>query len=98
VTHRFLRLDRPSLSATAADIYLFANLVRPPRHFSMPGHRNPPLMIPMSVQDETKPRWVPGCWPGAREAYIRGDLQRASNEASSPEDKRISLILNAIWN
>jgi hypothetical protein len=26
------------------------------------------------------------------------DLQRASNEASSPEDKRSKLILNANWN
>jgi hypothetical protein len=26
------------------------------------------------------------------------DLQRASNEASRPEDKRISLILKATWN
>ena len=52
----------------------------------------------MSVQDETKARWIPGCWRGASEAHIRSDLQRASNEASSPEDKRISLILNEIWN
>jgi hypothetical protein len=54
--------------------------------------------IPMSVQDETKARRIPGCWRGASEAHIRSDLQRASNEASSPEDKRISLILNANWN
>jgi hypothetical protein len=52
----------------------------------------------MSVQDETKARRIPGCWRGASEAHIRSDLQRASNEASSPEDKRISLILNANWN
>jgi hypothetical protein len=55
-------------------------------------------LIPMSVQDETKARRIPGCWRGASEAHIRSDLQRASNEASSPEDKRISLILNANWN
>jgi hypothetical protein len=55
-------------------------------------------LIPMSVQDETKARWIPGCWRDASEAHIRSDLQRASNEASRPEDKRISLILNAIWN
>jgi hypothetical protein len=52
----------------------------------------------MSVQDETKARWIPGGWRGASEAHIRSDLQRASNEASRPEDKRISLILNGIWN
>jgi hypothetical protein len=52
----------------------------------------------MSVQDETKARRIPGCWRRASEAQIRSDLQRASNEASSPEDKRISLILNANWN
>jgi hypothetical protein len=52
----------------------------------------------MSVQDETKARWIPGCWRDASEAHIRSDLQRVSNEASSPEDKRISLILNANWN
>jgi len=50
----------------------------------------------MSVQDEK--RWIPGCWRGASEAHIRSDLQRASNEARSPEDKRIRLILNAHWN
>jgi hypothetical protein len=55
-------------------------------------------IIPMSVQDETKARWIPGCWREASEAHIRSDLQRASNEASSLEDKRISLILNAHWN
>jgi hypothetical protein len=58
----------------------------------------PAGFIPMSVQDETKARWIPGGWRGASEAHIRSDLQRASNEASSPEDKRISLILNGIWN
>jgi hypothetical protein len=52
----------------------------------------------MSVQDEAKARWIPGGWRGASEAHIRSDLQRASNEASSPEDKRISLSLNGIWN
>jgi len=52
----------------------------------------------MSVQDEIKARRIPGCWRGASEAHIRSDLQRASNEAGSPEDKRISLILNAHWN
>jgi hypothetical protein len=62
----------------------------------------------MSVQDETKARWIPGGWRGASEAHIRSDLQRASNdlsaialataEASRPEDKRICLILNGIWN
>src|SRR5271170_4478145 len=52
----------------------------------------------MSVQDETKARWIPGCWRDASEAHIRGDLQPAGNEASSQEDKRMSLILNAIWN
>jgi hypothetical protein len=57
-----------------------------------------PLFIPMSVQDETKARRIPGGWRGASEAHIRSDLQRASNEASRPEDKRISLILNGIWN
>jgi hypothetical protein len=52
----------------------------------------------MRVQDEAKARWIPGCWRDASEAHIRSDLQRASNEASSPEDKRIGFILNAIWN
>jgi hypothetical protein len=52
----------------------------------------------MSVQDETEARWIPGGWRGASEAHIRSDLQRASNEAGSPEDKRISLTLNGIWN
>jgi hypothetical protein len=52
----------------------------------------------MHVQDETKARRIPGCWPGASEAHIRNDLQRASNAASSPEDKRIGLILNVHWN
>jgi hypothetical protein len=70
----FLRLDRPGLNATAADL------------------------IPMSVQNEPKVRWIPGCWRNASEAHIRGDLQRASNEPSTPEDKRIRLILNAHWN
>src|SRR5580704_17902020 len=55
-------------------------------------------LIPIRVQDETKARRIPGCWRGASEAHIRSDLQRASNEASNPEDKRISLILNANWN
>jgi len=55
-------------------------------------------LIPMSVQDGTKARWILGCWRGASEAHIRSDLQRAGNEASSPEGKRISLILNGIWN
>jgi hypothetical protein len=58
----------------------------------------PFLLIPIRVQDETKARKIPGCWRGASEAHIRMDLQQASNEASSPEDKRISLILNANWN
>jgi hypothetical protein len=52
----------------------------------------------MSVQNETKARWIPGCWREASEAHIPSYLQRASNEASSLEDKRISLILNAHWN
>jgi hypothetical protein len=52
----------------------------------------------MSVQNEPKVRWIPGCWRNASEAHIRGDLQRASNEPSTPEDKRIRLILNAHWN
>jgi hypothetical protein len=52
----------------------------------------------MHVQDETKARRIPGCWQGASEAHIRNDLQRASNAASSPEDKRIGLILNVHWN
>jgi hypothetical protein len=64
----------------------------------------------MSVQDEAKARRIPGCWrgspqrraalicSGSSEAHIRSDLKRASNEASSLEDKRISLILNAHWN
>jgi hypothetical protein len=64
----------------------------------------------MSVQDETKARWIPGCWrgspqrraalicSGSSKAHIRSDLQRASNEAGSLEDKRINLILNAHWN
>jgi hypothetical protein len=55
-------------------------------------------LIPIRVQDETEARRIPGCWRGASEAHIRSDLQRASNEASSPEDKRISLILKANWN
>jgi hypothetical protein len=38
-----------------------------------------------------------GFWT-AGEAHIRSDLQRASNEASGPKDKRISLMLKAIWN
>jgi len=52
----------------------------------------------MSVQDKTKARRILARWRGASEAHIRSDLQRASNEASGPKDKRISLILNAIWN
>jgi hypothetical protein len=52
----------------------------------------------MRVQGETKARRIPGCWQDASEAHIRSDLQRASNEASSLEDQRISLILNATWN
>ena len=52
----------------------------------------------MSFQGETKARRILDLWRGASEAHIRSDLQRASNEASSPEDKRISLILDAIWN
>jgi hypothetical protein len=57
-----------------------------------------PGVIPMRVQGETKARRIPGCWRDASEAHIRSDLQRASNEASSLEDQRISLILNATWN
>jgi hypothetical protein len=56
------------------------------------------MLIPICVQDESKARRIPGCWRGASEAHIRSDLQRASNEAGSPEDKRIRLILNANWN
>jgi hypothetical protein len=52
----------------------------------------------MSFQDETKTRWILDRWRGASEELIRGDLRRASNEASGPKDKRISLILKAIWN
>jgi len=63
-----------------------------------PSKRAKTRQIPMSVQDEAKARWIPGGWRGASEAHIRSDLQRASNEASSPEDKRISLSLNGIWN
>jgi hypothetical protein len=55
-------------------------------------------VIPIRFQDETTARRIPGRGRGASEAHIRGDLQRASNEASSPEDKRISLILKANWN
>ncbi len=56
------------------------------------------FIIPIHVQDETKARRIPVCWQGASEAHIRSDLRRASNAASSPEDKRISLILNVNWN
>jgi uncharacterized protein (TIGR03067 family) len=35
---------------------------------------------------------------GANEAHIRSDLPRASNQASHPEDKPMSLILKAHWN
>jgi hypothetical protein len=44
---------------------------------------------------KAKARRIPGCRRGASEAHIRSDLQRAGNYASSPEDKRMSLILNA---
>jgi hypothetical protein len=76
-------------------LFLFANL---------------PILIPMSVQDETKARRISGCWRGSprsradrvcsdsSEAHIGSDLQQASNEASSLGDQRISLILNAHWN
>jgi hypothetical protein len=50
-------------------------------------------LILMSVQDDTKSRWIFGRWRGAREAHIRSDLQRASNEASGQKDKRVSIIL-----
>ena len=56
------------------------------------------VLIPMSFQDETKARWILDRWRGASEAHIRSDLQRASNEARGPKDKRISLILKAHWN
>jgi hypothetical protein len=52
----------------------------------------------MSVQDGTKARRILGRWRGASEAHISSDLQRASNEASGPKDKRISATLNAHWN
>jgi hypothetical protein len=52
----------------------------------------------MNFQNETKARRILGHWRGASEAHIRGDLHRASNEASGPKDKRISLMLKAIWN
>ena len=52
----------------------------------------------MSFQDETKARWILDLWRGASEAHIRSDLQRASNEARGPKDKRISVILKAHWN
>jgi hypothetical protein len=54
--------------------------------------------IPMSFQDGTKARRILDRWQGASEAHIRSDLQRASNDASGSKDKRISLILKAIWN
>jgi hypothetical protein len=52
----------------------------------------------MSFQDETKARRILDRWRGASKAHIRSDLQRTSNEARGPKDKRISLILKAIWN
>jgi hypothetical protein len=52
----------------------------------------------MSFQDETKARRILDLWRGASEAHIRSDLQRASNDATGPKDKRISLILKAHWN
>ena len=52
----------------------------------------------MSFQNKTKARRILDRWQGASEAHIRSDLQRASNEASGPKDKRIGLILKAIWN
>ncbi len=52
----------------------------------------------MSFQAETKARRILGGWRDASEAHTRSGLQRASNEASSSKDQRISLILIAIWN
>jgi len=52
----------------------------------------------MSVKDETKARWILGCWRDASEAHTRSGLQRVSNEASDPKDKRIGFILKGIWN
>jgi len=52
----------------------------------------------MSFRAGTKARRILDRWQGASEAHIRGDLQRASNAASGSKDKRISLILKAIWN
>jgi len=51
-----------------------------------------------SLSNETKARRILDRWQGVSEAHIRSDLQRASNEASGPKDKRIGLILKAIWN
>jgi hypothetical protein len=51
----------------------------------------------MSIQDEAKARRILDRWRDASETHIRSDLQRASNEAGGPKDKRISLILRAIW-
>jgi len=55
-------------------------------------------LIPMSFQDDTKARRILDLWRGPSEADIRSDLQRASNEAKGPKDKRISVILKAHWN
>jgi hypothetical protein len=52
----------------------------------------------MSFQDETKARRILDLWRGASEALMRSDLQRASNDARGPKDKRISLISKAHWN
>ena len=46
----------------------------------------------------TKARRISGLWRGASEAHTRSGLKRASNEARGPKDKRIGLILKAIWN
>jgi hypothetical protein len=52
----------------------------------------------MRVPDETKARRIFGLWRGASEAHIRSDLERAGNETRGQKDKRIGLILKAIWN
>ena len=54
--------------------------------------------ITMSVPVWTKVRGIMGRWQGASEAQTRSGLQRASNEARDPKDKRIVPNLNGIWN
>jgi len=68
------------------------------RHHSTRKWSSGSAVIPMSFQDETKARRIFGLWRDASEAHIRRDPPRASNEARGQKDKRISLILKAIWN